>query len=131
MSNTFECMAAAGSLRDSIRADTLLSHKWTSEGVAVQTEFTGAHLLHLAVAGCILNVLYREAPRFGVELAGVRVRARGGFNSETWQSTGIDYDVDVDSQATPEAIGALLHAVDEVAEIPRALRAGAGVRRVD
>lgn len=27
----------------------------------VETQFTGAHLFHLAAAGCVLNDVYREA----------------------------------------------------------------------
>jgi hypothetical protein len=60
--------------------------------VTVRADFTGAHLLHLAVAGCVLNDLYREAAGLGVELLAV---------------------------------------VDRVAEIPRAVRAGAAVGRVE
>ncbi len=90
--------------------------------------FTGAELLHVAVATCVLNDLYREAEKLGIPLAGVRVRATGGFDTE-WASTGIDYRVEVDSPADPASIARLVELVDELAEIPRAVRAGAPVRR--
>jgi hypothetical protein len=64
-----------------------------------------------------------------VDVAGVRVGARGEFDPETWQSTGVTYVVDVDSPAAPDTVSALLSHVDEVAEIPRALRAGMSVER--
>jgi hypothetical protein len=96
----------------------------------VEADFTGAHLLHLAAAGCVLNDIYREAAALGVELAGVRVTATGGFDTETWRSTGISYVVEVSSAALAGDLARLLEAVDEVAEIPRAIRAGATVRRV-
>ena len=67
-------------------------HRWTPDGVTVLRDVTGAHLLRLSAAGCVLDDLYREAPGLDVALDGVRV--------------------------------------DAVAEIPRALRAGAPVRRL-
>jgi anti-sigma factor RsiW len=126
----FDAVAGAGTLR-SVAADVVrFPHRWTPEGVTVETSFTGAHLLHLAVAGCVLNDVFREAERLGVIVHGVRVTASGGFNTETWESTGIGYVVDVDSPASVSELAALLEAVDRVAEIPKSVRAGAGVKRV-
>ena len=127
MTSGFRVSAAAGSLRSSVRADATLPHRWTDAGVAVETEFTGGHLLHLAVAGCVLNDLYREAARFGVEVLGVRVTAGGDFDRETWTSTGVSYRVEVDSAASDQSVRDLIAFVDQVAEIPKALRAGAPV----
>jgi uncharacterized OsmC-like protein len=127
----FDVVVGAGTLR-SIAADVVrFAHRWTSEGVTVETSFTGAHLLHLAVAGCVLNDVFREAERLGVIVYGVRVTASGGFNTETWESTGIGYVVDVDSPASAGERDALLKAVDAVAEIPKSIRAGASVERMD
>ena len=95
----------------------------------METSFTGAHLLHLAAAGCVLNDVFREAEQLGVIVHGVRVTASGGFNTETWESTGIAYKVDVDSPASPGELGTLLEVVDSVAEIPKSIRAGATVQR--
>ena len=132
MTNNFAVAAAAGSLRSSVRADAVLPHVWTQEGVAVETQFTGAHLLHMAVAACVLNDLYREAANLRVQLTGVRVDAEGSFDTESWRSTGITYRVRVDEQGgSVGALAALINAVDEVAEIPRALRTGLEVTRVE
>jgi uncharacterized OsmC-like protein len=92
--------------------------------------FHGGHLLHLAAAGCVLNDVYREAAALGIELKGVRVTAAGGFDTTAWQSTGIGYSVEVSSDAPADQLAHLLEVVDQVAEIPRAIRAGAAVRRV-
>lgn len=122
-----EC--AAGSLRPSeAAAVTHFAHRWTDGGVDVTADFTGAHLLHLSVAACVLNDLYREADKLGVALDGVRVTASGGF-SHDWVSTGIDYRVGVDSPADAAVVEQVIALVDEIAEIPRAIRAGAGVQR--
>jgi uncharacterized OsmC-like protein len=95
----------------------------------VEAEFTGAHLLHLAAAGCVLNDLYREAAPKSIVLDGVRVTAEGNFDQDTWRSTGISYAVQLDSPASPDRIDDLLRRVDDVAEIPRVIRAGAAVTR--
>lgn len=104
-------------------------HRWTPEGVTVEAEFTGGHLLHLAAAGCVLNDLYREAGTLGIELSGVRVRTAGDFDTRTWQTTGVTYSVELRSPAHEQELARLLDVVDDIAEIPRALRVGVPVRR--
>lgn len=124
----FAVTAGAGSLRPD--GGVTLPHAWTEEGVAILAELTGGHLLHLSVAVCILNDVYREAPAYDVPVSGVRVEADGDFDPDSWSSNGIGYRVRVDTGAPDDRLEALLTAVDEVAEIPRAIRAGASVRRV-
>ena len=118
--------AASGTLREG--EGVVLPHAWTEEGVLAGPATNGAQLLHLAVALCVLNDTYREAQRLDVPVAGVRVTTDGGFD-DVWTSTGITYDIAVDTTAPAETLGLLLEVVDEVAEIPRVLRAGADVRR--
>jgi uncharacterized OsmC-like protein len=129
MEADFTVKVAAGSLRSRVRADSTLPHRWTDEGVAIELQFTGAHLLHLAAAGCVLNDLYREAAQAGVEINGAVVTASGDFDTSTWRSTGITYRVEVDSSAPAEDVDRLLRVVDDVAEIPKALRSGTTVDR--
>ncbi|WP_110182089.1 OsmC family protein [Nocardioides solisilvae] len=116
----------AGSLRLAEGLD--LAHAWTSDGIVTDAVGTGAHLLHLSVGVCVLNDCYREAARLGVALDGVLVTVEGGFDEE-WRPTGLRYAVEVEGP-DPALVEALIEAVDEVAEIPRALRAGGTVRRV-
>ena len=125
----FDVVVSAGSFRSDDRHAIKFPHRWTSEGVTVEAAFSGAHLLHLAAAGCVLNDIYREAATLGIQIDGVRVSAAGGFDSETWTSTGITYSVELDSPAATHDLARLLDLVDEIAEIPRAIRAGAPVRR--
>lgn len=134
MAEDYPVTVAAGTLRDDAGAADdadvwARPHRWTPGGVHVSAGFTGAHLLHLAVAGCVLNDLFREAESLGIPLAGAEVTARGGFDPGTWASTGIAYAVRLDGP-DPEDAARLLARVDEVAEIPRAVRQGAAVRRV-
>jgi OsmC-like protein len=131
MDDRFEVTVGAGTMMagDS-GAAVRFPHRWTPSGVTVEADFTGAHLFHLAAAGCVLNDLYREAAALGIELTGARVTAAGGFDPTTWQSTGIGYAVQLSSGAPADQLAHLLEVVDQVAEIPRAIRAGTTVRRV-
>ena len=79
----FEAVVGAGTLMSGSAASVSFPHRWTPEGVTVDADFTGGHLLHLAAAGCVLNDLYREAAALGIGLRGARVTAGGGFNPAT------------------------------------------------
>lgn len=122
----FGVRATSGSLR--LTDGIVLPHTWTADGVVAAPVSNGAQALHLAVALCVLNDMWREAAARDIAVRGVVVDADGGFD-EAWRSTGIRYDVSVDTDAAPPVIEQLLAAVDEIAEIPRALRAGATVSR--
>lgn len=73
--------------------------------------------------------MYREAERSALPIDGVRVRAVGGFDPETWSSTGVQYAVEVASPASPDEVEGLVLTVDDVADIPKALRSGTTVVR--
>ena len=127
--SSFSVAVGAGTLRDEAGSVASFPHAWTADGVTVDALFTGAHLFHLAAAGCVLNDVFREAERLGVRVDGVRVRASGDFDTEKWESTGVNYFVDIDGPASSSELESLLDTVDAVAEIPKAMRAGARVER--
>ena len=131
MGDDFPVVLTAGSLREASDAGWLVPHAWTDGGVVVQAAPNGAGVLHVAVALCVLNDFYREARDRGVDVAGVRVSARGEFDQESWQSTGVTYAVEIDSPSSAADVSELIARVDAVAEIPRALRAGMTVERRD
>lgn len=118
--------ASAGSLR--APEGLTLPHAWTPDGIVTDAGGNGAHLLHLAVAVCVLNDTYREAERLGLAVLGVEVTADGGFD-QSWTSSGIDYTLRVESPAGEHEVAELVRVVDEVAEIPRAVRVGSRVTR--
>ena len=128
MAETYPVSVSAGTLRED---DPLLvsPHRWTEGGVSVRGVFSGGHLLHVAVGGCVLNDVYRDAEDTGLDVLGVRVDVSGGFDQETWASTGIEYLVEVDAAASDAEVAALLDRVEAVAEVPRALAQGARVAR--
>ncbi|MDQ6846379.1 MAG: OsmC family protein [Candidatus Dormibacteraeota bacterium] len=90
--------------------------------------FNGGQLLHLAVAGCVSNDLFREAERSGIRLSRVVVTVDGDFDGDPPVSTGITYEVDVEGEASTEDLDALVRHVDAVAEIPNSLRRGTPVQ---
>jgi hypothetical protein len=129
MGDDFAVRLTAGSLRHDEPA-FVLPHAWTDAGVAAEGGGTGAHLFHTAIALCVLNDLFREAQVDGLTVDGVAVVARGGFD-DTWSSTGVTYAVELDSTEDDALLATLLARVDDVAEIPAAVRAGASVERTD
>lgn len=130
MGERFTASVGAGTLLDEAPDCLVVPHHWTGTGMSVRGDFTGAHVMHLAVACCVLNDIYREAERRGLQVNGVHVTAEGGFHTDTWHSTGVEYAVAIDSALLPETVDRLVGAVERVAEVPRALRQGVGVRRV-
>jgi uncharacterized OsmC-like protein len=91
-------------------------------------EFTGGHLLHLAVAGCVFNDLFREAAARGITVTRASVSADGGFAGEPCGSTGIGYRLRVEGDATDAQLRELVAHVESIAEVPSVIRQGADVR---
>ena len=90
--------------------------------------FNGAQLLYLSVAGCISNDLFREAAKRGITLSLVRVRVTGDFTGEPAVSTDIDYEVEIEGEASEADLRALVEEVDRIGEIPNTLRRPTRVR---
>lgn len=90
--------------------------------------FNGGELLHLAVAGCVSNDLFREARAKGIALTKVRIVARGEFGGNPPVSQGIEFDVEIRGRATEAELEALVREVDAIAEIPNSLRRATSVR---
>jgi putative redox protein len=90
--------------------------------------FNGGQLLYLAIAGCVSNDLFREARAAGIELERARVVVRGDFSGVPAVSTDVEYDVEIEGDATPDRLRELVEHVDRIAEIPNSLRRGTRVR---
>lgn len=89
--------------------------------------FNGGQLLHLAVAACVSNDLFREAAARDLVLTRVVVRVDGGYAGTPAVSTGIRYSVEIEGRASENELHSLATYVDEIAEIPNSLRLGADV----
>jgi hypothetical protein len=70
MDNSYEMSVGTGTLASTSGAAIHFPHRRATDAVTVEADSTGGHLLHLAVAGCVLNDLYREATALGIELNG-------------------------------------------------------------
>jgi len=90
--------------------------------------FNGGELLHLAVAGCVSNDLFREADARGVSVTRVVVSASWSFAGEPPVSDGVEYSVQVAGSSAEADLLELVRIVDEIAEIPNSLRGGTAVR---
>jgi hypothetical protein len=71
---------------------------------------------------------FREAQSKGISLSHVRITVRGDFSSDLAVSDEISYDVEIDGDASPDRLTALVRHVDETAAIPNSLRRGTAVR---
>jgi hypothetical protein len=119
---------AAGSRVGDLTPTYVIPHPWTDGGIAVEGGGTGAHLLLTAVGSCVLNDVYREADP-GIPIDGVVVEVGGDFDSATWSTTAIGYDVTVDSSEAGDVIARLVETVDTIAEIPRVVSGEVTVSR--
>ena len=70
MDNRFEVTVGAGTMMSPSSSAVRFPHQWTDGGVTIEADFTGGHVLNLAVAGCVLNDVYREAAALGIEVKG-------------------------------------------------------------
>ena len=99
-----------------------------ADGGGQDLGFNGGELLHLAVAGCVSNDLFREARVLELRLTRVVITARGEFTGSPQVSGGVGYSVEVWGEAPAAALRELVARVDAIAEIPNSLRRGTAVR---
>src|SRR5262249_20565612 len=102
-----------------------------AEGGGKDLGFNGGELLHLAVAGCVSNDLFREARVLGLRLTRVAISVQGEFTGSPQVSAGIEYSVEVWGDAPVAALRELVDRVNAIAEIPNSLRQGTDVRLSD
>ena len=111
-------------------ADGLVVEHHLTPRAAIEMEmWSGGHLLHLAVAGCLFNDILREAPNRGITIDHLAVTANGGFDANG--STGIDYAIEIRSTADRSAVQQLVADMEADAAIPNALRTGVAVDPVE
>jgi uncharacterized OsmC-like protein len=89
-------------------------------------QLSGGHLLHLALAGCVFNNVLRLARDKGIAVDEASVRVSGDF-TEGGDSTGIECDVKVFGDASPEELAALARAAFDDSTVASVLRRGARV----
>lgn len=105
----------------------LLAHHRSGEAEVRIGMLSGGHLLHLAVAGCVYNSVFRIAADRGIALRDCRVTVEGGFDDAAPRSAGITYEIEVAGAAPADELRAIAHAADTESTIPNLLRASAEV----
>lgn len=90
--------------------------------------FNGGQLLNLSIAACVSNDLFRDAVKAGITLRRVRVSVSSEYAGTPAVSGPIDYDVELEGDASEAELRRLLEETDGIAEIPNSLRRGTEVR---
>jgi uncharacterized OsmC-like protein len=109
----------AGRAQDPISA-VLKHHRAGAVEVGVEV-LSGGHLLHLALAGCVFNNIFRLAGERGITLRDCRITVDGGFTDTA--STGIDYEVEISGSAPAEELEGIVRAAGADSTIANVLRA--------
>ena len=89
--------------------------------------FNGGEMLFLAIGGCYVNDIYREAAKRGIEVKSVEVSVEGDWGGEPVRAQNVSFSVRIEGAATKEEISSLIKHTDGVAEIPNSLRLGTPV----
>ncbi len=100
-----------------------ISAKSTGWGSSVN----GGELLLLSLATCFCNDIYREAAKRNIDVKDVEVTVTADFGAEGEPGSNFRYKANVNADAPPEEIKALIAHTDQVAEIHNTLRKGVAV----
>ena len=95
----------------------VVEHHRTPRAVLEVGLWSGGHLLHLAVAGCLFNDLLREAPNRGITVDHLSVTADGDFDASG--SSGIRYAIEIRSSADRPAVERLVRTSRRAPSFPR------------
>ena len=104
----------------------LSHHRAGTAELGVET-LSGGHLLHLAVAGCVFNSVFRIAADRGIVLRDCRVSVDGNFDDATPRSSGISYEIELAGDAMKEELTAIAREADGDSTIPNLLRGSTDV----
>ncbi len=92
--------------------------------------FNGGEMLLLAIGGCYVNDVYREAARMNMAVKAVHVDVEADWGGDPFRAQNVTFTVKVEAQAPEAMIQELIRHTDEVAEIPNSLRLGTAVSLV-
>jgi uncharacterized OsmC-like protein len=104
----------------------LIAHHRAGVAELKVERLSGGHLLHLALAGCVFNNVLRLARDKGIAVEEATVRVGGDFTDDG-DSTGIECEVKVFGDASPEELQALAREAFDDSTVASVLRRGARV----
>ncbi len=122
MKSAFNHLESTVQTNDSVK-QVSIPPKSTGRGSSVN----GGELLLLSLATCFCNDIYREAAKRNINVHNVEVTVTGDFGAEGEPGSNFRYKANVDADASPEEIKALIEHTDKVAEIHNTLRKGVAV----
>jgi uncharacterized OsmC-like protein len=103
-------------------ADVIFKHHRAGHAQVKIETLTGAHLLHLAVAGCLFNDILRGAAERGITVNQLEVSADGDFDGEPAVSTGISYSVRISADAPEDELRRLVRDCEQDTSIGNTLQ---------
>jgi uncharacterized OsmC-like protein len=115
---------ASGHAQDPTSA-VLKHHRVDSVEIGVKL-LSGGHLLHLALAGCVFNNVFRLAAERGITVSDCRIMVDGGFTDTT--STGIDYEIEISGSTGEKELETLARDADADSTIAAILRSVTDVK---
>lgn len=102
--------------------DVIFKHHRAGHAQVKIETLTGAHLLHLAVAGCLFNDILRVAAERGITVNQLEVSANGDFAGEPAVSTGISYSVRITGDAPEDELRGLIRHCEKDSSIGNTLQ---------
>ena len=93
--------------------------------------FSGEELLLMSIGASYCNVLYKEAPGFGVEISEVEIIVNADWGGEPLQAKNVRFDVKIKTASPRETVEELLRHTDKVAAVHNSLRQGIPVKLND
>jgi uncharacterized OsmC-like protein len=126
VSNEAEIRTVANRAAQAEPPSIVLKHHRAGTAEIRVKQLTGGNLLHLALAGCVFNNVFRLARRRRIALEDVSVWADGDF-TEDGSSTGIECRVRISGNADQGALRAIAQEAFDDSTVASALRRGARV----
>jgi uncharacterized OsmC-like protein len=112
-------------------AHVILKHHHAGRAQVNAERLTGAHLLHLAVAGCLFNDILRVAEERDITVRELEVSADGSFEGEPAVSIGVTYSVRLAADASEDDLRQLVRESEAQSSIGHTLHRGTPVEAGD
>jgi uncharacterized OsmC-like protein len=90
--------------------------------------FNGGHLMLLGLGACFKSVLLAAAEARGLEVRSLRITVTASEADNPFRYDAIEMNVELESDASPEAEAHLLALAERGCQVSNTLRAGATVR---
>jgi uncharacterized OsmC-like protein len=97
------------------------------QSTGLGSSVNGGEFLCLALATCFCNDIYREAKKKNIKITKVTVEASAEFSAEGEPGYNINYQAQLEGEASEAVLAELIRHTDKASEIQNTLRAGVKV----